>query len=112
MAQGPTAAAAPSGRSRSAGHAPGSAIGGKQRQQLVQQQQQQQRQQHRRDPYTDPEVQQRTAVWAKLMRDMQQSSDGAQFVYLRYAWLHQQPLNPFDLEVCCGCSTCHGHIRL
>jgi len=56
--------------------------------------------QPRRDPYTDPEVTQRTAAWAKLMDGMQQSTeDGAQFVYLRHAWPQQLPFNPFDLEV-------------
>lgn len=101
------AAAILTGRGGTAACVPGSA--GRSKQQLPQQRQQllpQQRHQVSRDPYTDPEVQQRTAAWVKLMQDMQQGSDGAQFVYLRYAWLHQLPFNPFDLEVRVLCHSC------
>lgn len=103
------AAAILTGRGGTGSCVPGSA--GRSKQQLPQQRQQQllpqqQRHQVSRDPYTDPEVQQRTAAWVKLMQDMQQGSDSAQFVYLRYAWLHQLPFNPFDLEVRVLCHSC------
>lgn len=95
-----TAAAAIGARSR-AGGMPVTGPKQQQQQQQPPQHQQQQRQHHQpgRDSHGDPEVQQRTAVWAKLMQDMQQGSGGEQFVYLRYAWQHQVPFNPFDLEV-------------
>jgi hypothetical protein len=76
---------------------------------LTQQQQQcrqQQQQQQRRDAYEDPEVQQRTAAWTQLLANMRSNPEADEFVYLKYAWPDQMPLNPFDLQPCSHADAC------
>jgi hypothetical protein len=72
-----------------------------QQQQLVRRQQQ-----PHRDAYEDPEVKQRTAAWTQLLASMRSNPDPDEFVYLKYAWPDQMPLNPFDLQPCSHADAC------
>jgi hypothetical protein len=77
-----------------------------QQQQQQQRRMQQQQQQQRRDAYEDPEVQQRTAAWTQLLANMRSNPEADEFVYMKYAWPDQMPLNPFDLQPCSHADAC------